>query len=72
MIVKPKKTKRRKAIVKSRTEPPAIFVQVTSSKYGYPRDAYAKATIWNRGAAQYLRWRDGDTVRNLYLGSKRK
>lgn len=72
MIVKSKKTERKKPIGKSRTEQPAIFVKIETLAYGFRHKTYAKATIWNRRGAQYLRWRDGETVRNFYLGKKKK
>ena len=40
---------------------PEIFVKVRDWRY-------AKAHIRKRGNSRYLAWRDGSTVRELYLG----
>jgi hypothetical protein len=60
------------AIIKPRRakpEKPEIFVRVSE---GW-RSSYARASIRVKaGQYNYLVWRDGNRIRNLYLGKKRK
>jgi hypothetical protein len=72
--VKPRKRKRKTAITKSRTKPPELFVKIVAEKHGdwYARHDYARAYISVKaGKYQYLKWRDGDQVKSLYLGVNR-
>lgn len=64
--------KRKKAIAaECRAKAPELFVRVTG-EHGW-RTRYAKASIRVKaGEYQYLVWRDGEHIRNLYLGRKRK
>ena len=58
------------AIVDSRprAEIPEIFVKTTNAM----RAEYARAHIRVKGGKYlYLAWKDGDRVRNFYLGQKR-
>lgn len=64
--------KRKKTIAaESRAKAPELFVRVTG-EHGW-RSRFAKASIRVKaGEYNYLVWRDGERIRNLYLGRKRK
>jgi hypothetical protein len=54
---------------RAKPEKPEIFVRVSE---GW-RSSYARASIRVKaGQYNYLVWRDGGRVRNLYLGKKKK
>lgn len=54
---------------RGRVEAPKIFVAVGRNEDG-PK--YSQAHLRNRGGYLYLSWRDGDRVREFYLGKGRK
>jgi hypothetical protein len=64
--------KRKKTIAaECRAKAPELFVKVTGER-GWPYH-YARAHIRVKaGEYNYLVWRDGERIRNLYLGRKRK
>lgn len=48
--------------------PPQIFVRITEDR----AEQYARASIRVKpGGYCYLLWRDGERVRNLYLGKRK-
>jgi hypothetical protein len=66
-----KKTKRKRAIAKSKAKP-EIYVMVPSKGW-MSGPTFARAHIRvKHGEYQYLEWREGKTIRSLYLGKKRK
>lgn len=65
-----KKSRTKRAIAESRVKP-EIYVKLPNPRYTWRTD-YARAEIRVKsGKYQYLQWRDGETVRSLYLGTKR-
>lgn len=63
--VKKKRPRRPKEVRRVRQEPPDIYVRLGGeSHYG----AYSHAHLRNKKGYVYLCWRDGDRVRNFYLG----
>jgi len=65
-----RKPKKKSAIAESRVKP-EIYVKTVDQRYAW-RTNYARAEIRVKsGKYQYLQWRDGETVRSLYLGTKR-
>lgn len=48
---------------------PCRVIPVIGVRIGYGK--WAKAHIRKRGSYQYLSWRDGDTVKEFYLGRVR-
>ena len=57
----------------AKVEPPQIFVCVGSDEGGESGSPkYSQAHFRNRGGYLYLCWRDGERVRELYLGKGRK
>ncbi len=66
-----KKSKRKGAIAERRAMPEIYVKLPTMNSWRQP--AFVKAKIrLKAGEYQYLQWRDGETVRSLYLGRKRK
>lgn len=64
---KRKSTRKKSAIVESRVKPPPeIYVRVEGRESW--RLCYARAHLRNRKGYVYLSWRDGERVRELYLG----
>lgn len=64
---KRKSTRRKSAIEESRVNPPPeIYVRVVEGASW--RHSYARAHLRNRKGYVYLSWRDGERVRELYLG----
>lgn len=60
-------TRKRSAIEESRVNPPPeIYVRVEGRASW--KSSYARAHLRNRKGYVYLSWRDGDRVRELYLG----
>lgn len=57
----------KKAIAKSRTTP-KIFVEHPNPVGFFHGPRYAKATLQNKKGYVYLQWKEGDTVRSLYIG----
>lgn len=56
-----------RSIVKSRVRPaPEIYVRVEGRAYWKPK--YARAHLRNKKGYVYLVWRDGERIRELYLG----
>jgi hypothetical protein len=70
-IVPARKKRSKKAIAESRAIPPKIFVEITKKDWWRPKLAKAHIRV-KAGEYQYLTWREGDRVRTLYLGRKRK
>lgn len=64
---KTRKTRRARPKPRRRVEPPRIYVEVTNNG-GYGMNAHARAHLRNKRGYVYLCWREGDRVRNYYLG----
>jgi hypothetical protein len=65
------KTRKRTIVTPRRATPPKpeIFVRIAGSRWR----GYARASIRVKaGQYNYLVWRDGDRIRNFYLGKRRK
>jgi len=67
-----RKMQRKRTIVESKAKP-EIYVKITRKVNWWLPISYARAHIRIKSDGyQYLQWRDGNRVRSLYLGRKRK
>lgn len=64
---KTRKTRRARPKPQSRATPPNIYVEVPGGSYQFGR-GMAHAHLRNKRGYVYLCWREGDRVRNFYLG----
>lgn len=62
----PRKRKPSTIVPRRVSPPPAIYVRVEGK--AWYRSTYARAHLRNRKGYVYLCWRDGERVRELYLG----
>jgi hypothetical protein len=64
---KSRKNGRATIVAGRRVDPPKIFVAL-ESKLVWESGRFAEAHLRNKKGYVYLCWRDGDRVRNFYLG----